>query len=138
MSTFLFVASLSILIFVQEIDKPRVFVTDSQSWQMGGRGDAGIGGGSGGARPQNAEIVKTLNDKCPGVIVTRNEDRANYVLVLEHEGGKMWINKDNKFALYNKDGDSIKSGSTRSLGSSVKEACEALSKDWRHNADSAR
>jgi hypothetical protein len=138
MSTFLFVASLSILVFVQEIDKPRVFVTDSQSWQMGGRGDAGIGGGSGGARPQNAEIVKTLNDKCPGVIVTRNEDRANYVLVLEHEGGKMWINKDNKFALYNKDGDSIKSGSTRSLGSSVKEACEALSKDWQHNADSAR
>ena len=65
------------------------------------------------------------------MIVTRNEQKSNYVLVLEHEGGKMWINKDNKYALYNKDGDSIKSGSTRSLGSSVKEACDALSKDWK-------
>jgi hypothetical protein len=131
MWAFLLVASLSVLTFVQETDKPRVYVTDSQSWQVGGRGDAGLGGGSGGARPQTAEIVKTLNEKCRGVIVTRNEGKANYVLVLEHEGGKMWINKDNKYALYNKDGDSIKSGSTRSLGSSVKEACEALSKDWQ-------
>lgn len=131
MSAFLVLASLSVLAFVQEIDKPRVFVTDSQSWQVGGRGDAGLGGGSGGARPQTAEIVKTLNDKCHNVIVTRNEQKSNYVLALEHEGGKMWINKDNKYALYNQDGDSIKSGSTRSLGSSVKEACEAISKDWK-------
>jgi hypothetical protein len=139
MSAFLVLASLSVLAFVQEIDKPRVYVTDSQSWQVGGRGDAGLGGGSGGARPQTAEIVKTINDKCHNVIVTRSEEKSNYVLVLEHEGGKMWVNKDNKFALYNKDGDSIKSGSTRSLGSSVKEACDALSKDWKdHRAELQR
>ncbi len=48
--------------------KIRIYVSDSQSWQMtGGWGAAnGAGGGheSGGARPQTAEIIKTFNQRC--------------------------------------------------------------------------
>jgi len=119
----------------QEKAKPRILVTDSQSWQMTGGfgGNANGFGGvqTGGARPQTAEIIKTFGERCEQVTVTTNKDRADYVLLLDHEGGKGLVRNDNKFALFNKDGDALKSGSTRSLGNSVKDACEALLKDWK-------
>jgi hypothetical protein len=40
------------------------------------------------------------------------------------------LRRDNKVAVFNKDGDAIFSRSTMSLGGSVKDACSALSKDW--------
>ena len=58
-------------------------------------------------------------------------DKANYIVMLEHEGGKGAIWKDNKFAVFKADGDSIKSGSTRSVGNAVKDSCAALVKDWQ-------
>lgn len=121
-------------LFAQEKEKPRVFITDSQSWEMSGGfgGSAGGGGGGlrGGARPHTAEIIKTFNERCPDFTVTMKKDRADYVILLDHEGGKGGFRKDNKFALFNKDGDAIESGSTRSLGNSVKDACTSLAKDW--------
>jgi hypothetical protein len=110
----------------------RVYVTDSQSWQVGGGWAAsnGFGGGatSGGARPQTAEIVKTFNERCPSVIVTNNKERANYVVILDDEGGKGYARRDNKIAVFNRDGNAIFSDSTRSLGNAVKDACAAIEK----------
>ena len=76
--------------------KVRVFVTDSESWEMrGGGGGGGNSNGwgasssfSGGARPQTAEIIKTLNERCPQFTVTNVLGKANFVIVLDHEGGK--------------------------------------------------
>ncbi|MEO5923240.1 MAG: hypothetical protein ABIR70_05365 [Bryobacteraceae bacterium] len=112
-------------------DRPRVFITDSDSWQASGGfgGGAGVGvagGGSGGARPQTAEIMKTFGSKCPSVTVTINRDRADYIVILEHEGGKEVFQKDNKLAVFDKNGDMILSNSTRKLGNAVKEACEVM------------
>src|SRR5262249_6882084 len=45
-------------------------------------------------------------------------------------GGKGLVRRDNKVAVFNKDGDSIVSHSTVSLGNAVKDACEAILKDW--------
>ncbi|HWR16729.1 MAG TPA: PEGA domain-containing protein [Terriglobales bacterium] len=115
-------------------EKPRVFVTDSQSWSMSGGGggsSSGFGGGtSGGARPQTAEIVKTFGERCSEVVVNNIREKADYVIVLDHEGGKGWIRKDNKVAVFNKEGDAIISKSTRSLGNSVEEGCKAIVADW--------
>ena len=115
-------------------EKPRVFVTDSQSWEIAGGGggsSSGFGGGvRGGARPQKAEIIKTFSEKCPQVTINNIQDKADYVVLLDHEGGKSLLRKDNKVAVFNKAGDSIVSKSTRSLGSSVEEACTAIAKDW--------
>lgn len=86
---------------------------------------------SGGARPQTAEIIKTVGERCPDVTVTSRADRADCVLLLEHEGGRGALGKDNKFALFDSDGDAIASGSTRTLGNAVKDACAALARDWR-------
>jgi len=44
------------------------------------------------------------------VTVTTKKDGADYAVLLDHEGGKGALRKDNKFALVNKDGDVIKSG----------------------------
>lgn len=101
--------------------KVRVFVTDSESWEMRGSGAAGgnsNGWGasssfSGGARPQTAEIIKTLNERCPEMTVTDNLGKANFVIVLDHEGGKGLIRHRNKIAVFNRDGDDIFSDSTR-------------------------
>jgi hypothetical protein len=73
-------------------EKPRVFITDSQSWET--RGSAGGANGAfaahsaGGARPQTAEIIKTFGEKCPTVMVNNIQAKANYIVVLDHEGGK--------------------------------------------------
>jgi hypothetical protein len=120
--------------------KPRLFVSDSKSWEQSGgfaaTKDGAAGTSSGGARPQTAEIIKTVGERCPDVTVTMKPDRADYVLLLEHEGGKGLIRKDNKFALFNSEGDALESGSTRNLGNAVKDACAALMQDW--NAKPAR
>ena len=124
---------LSMVLFADPKDKPRVFVTDSQSWEVSGQvgGVDAVGGSlNGGARPQTAEIIKTFGERCPDLIVTNKREKADYVVVLDHEGGKSLVLRDNKFAVFNKDGDAIKSGSTRSLGNAVKNSCAALMIDW--------
>jgi hypothetical protein len=115
--------------------KPRLFVSDSKSWEQAGgfaaTMDGAGGASSGGARPQTAEIIKTVGERCPDVTVTMRADKADYVLLLEHEGGKGLLRKDNKYALFNSDGDAIKSGSTRNLGNAIKDSCAALLQDWK-------
>ena len=121
--------------------KARVFITDSQSWQItgnsGGTNDAHGSHMSGGARPQTAEIIKTFGERCSQVVVNNQRDKADYVVVLDHEGGKSILAHDNKVAVFNSDGDAIVSHSTRSLGNSVKDACEAIAKDWPSRAGKA-
>lgn len=111
-------------------EKPRIFVTDSDSWQItggfGAKADAAGGAVTGGARPQTVEIMKTVGENCPKAMVTIRQENADYVLILEHEGGKGIAKKDNKVALFNKDGDMVYSGSTRSLGNAVKDACKVI------------
>jgi hypothetical protein len=114
--------------------KTRVFVTDSQSWET--RGGSSAGGNkngwgasswmAGGARPQTAEIIKTLNQRCPELTVTNNLSKADFVMTLDHEGGKGLLAHRNKVAVFNRDGDDIFSDSTRELGNSVKDACAAM------------
>lgn len=107
-----------------------VYVTDSQSWSMsGGFGfgtDAGGGYSSGGARPQTAEIIKTFGERCPEVTITNEREKADFVILLDHEGGKGIIRRDNKVAVFDHHGISLYSGSTRSLGNAVKDACNAI------------
>jgi hypothetical protein len=114
--------------------KARVFISDSQSWEMSGNAGGSSGAfaahSAGGARPQTAEIIKTFGERCPDVIINNKPDKADYVVLLDHEGGKGLVKRDNKMAVFNKDGDSIVSQSTRSLGNAVKDACDAITSDW--------
>lgn len=128
----------SVPLFAQD-NKPRVFVTDSQSWEVGG-GSGGAdgtfgGAGGGGARPQTAEIIKTFGERCPNVMVNNIKGKADYIVLLDHEGGKSFANHKNKVAVFERvSGDSVVSKSTYSLGGSVQTACEAITKHWSDNA----
>lgn len=118
----------------EEPAKPRIFITDSQSWEMSGgfsaNKDAAAGTIRAGAKPQTAEIVKTFGERCKDAIVTMNAGKADYVILLEHSGGGTVYEKDNKYAVFKADGDALKSGSTRTLGNAVKDSCGAILKDW--------
>jgi hypothetical protein len=116
-------------------EKPRVFITDSQSWEVegsaGGANGAFAAHSSGGARPQTAEIIKTFGQRCPDVTVNNKQASADYIVVLDHEGGKGYLRHRNKVAVFERvSGDAVVSHSTLSLGGSVQEACEGIVKHW--------
>ena len=120
-----------------------MFITDSQSWEMSGGGggsSSGFGGAThGGARPQTAEIVKTFGERCPDVVTNNIQVRTDYVVVLDHEGGKGLLRHRNKVAVFTRvTGDSIISKSTLSLGGSVQDACDAIRTDWSKNSTKIR
>jgi hypothetical protein len=119
-----------LVVLAQENSRVRIFVTDSQSWEMRGgfAGDKdGIAGVTrGGARPQTAEIIKTFKERCPEMTITIDRSKADYVVLLDHEGGKGLSRRDNKIAVFDNQGDLLHSGSTRSLGNAVKDGCEAI------------
>jgi len=124
-------------------DRARVFITDSQSWsisaQSGGGGGAFAGTMAGGARPQTAEIIKTFGQRCPQVIINNIQTKTDYIVLLDHEGGKGALRHKNKVAVFARiSGDSIVSKSTLSLGGSVQDACEAITKDWEEHGAAIR
>jgi hypothetical protein len=117
--------------------KPRVYVSDSQSWEMSGgfaahgdsSGNFNAGGRfSGGSRPQTVEVIKTFGERCPSAVVTMNRDTADFVVLFDREGGKGVVRKRDKIAIFKRGGDVVYSGSTRSVGNAVQDACEALQK----------
>lgn len=126
-----------------DADKARVFITDSQSWSIAGAGGGANGAYgesmAGGARPQTAEMVKTFGERCPQVVTNNKQDRADYIVVLDHEGGKGVLRHKNKVAVFNRiTGDSIVSKSTLSLGGSVEDACNAITADWAAHSTNIR
>lgn len=116
-------------------EKARVFITDSESWEVSG--SAGGSNGSfaaqshGGARPQTAEIIKTFGQRCSDVIVNNKQEFADYIVVLDHEGGKGYLRHRNKVAVFERiSGDVVVSHSTLSLGGSVEDACNGIAQHW--------
>jgi hypothetical protein len=50
------------------------------------------------------DVIKTFRESCP-LTVTANCDNADFIVLLDHEGGKGLARKDNKVAVFKKDGD---------------------------------
>src|SRR5258708_32309808 len=71
----------------QRDGKLRVYVSDSQSWQVsGGFGlHNGDGGGhfAGGASPQTVEVIKTFTERCLSAVVTMDRSKADYVVLFD-------------------------------------------------------
>jgi hypothetical protein len=120
------------------IEKPRAFITESQSWETraSSGGSHGIFGGSasGGARPQTVEIIKTFGERCPSVLVNNLQEKSDFIVLVDHEGGKGLLQHKNKVAVFERtSGDTVISKSTLSLGGGVQEACDAIAKYWADN-----
>jgi hypothetical protein len=112
--------------------RPRVFISDSNSWSVAGGFSASHGSGSGylagGARPQTVEVIKTFGQRCPTIVVTLDRANADYIVLFDREGGKGYARKRDKIAIFRKNADVLYSGSTRSLGNAVQDACSAIEK----------
>jgi len=124
-------------------ERPRVFITDSSSWEMrgavGGSSSAFAGTSSGGARPQTAEIIKTFSQRCPSVVINSRAQASDYVVELDHEGGKGLLAHKDKVAVFvQTSGDSIFSKSTLSVGGSVQDACDSILKHWAEHSSELR
>ncbi len=66
--------------------------------------------------------------------VNNIQSRANYIVVLDHEGGKALLAHRNKVAVFDaRSGDSVISKSTLSLGGSVEEACKGITAHWANH-----
>jgi hypothetical protein len=137
MKSLLVLTASLVLVAVAAAENPRVYVEESQSWEVkgdvGGTDEAFGGTMSGGARPQTAEIIKTFSERCGNVVINNKKEKADYLVLLHHEGGKDLVRRDNKVVVFNRDGDAILSRSTRSLGNAVNDACGAITKDWMSN-----
>jgi len=125
-------------------EKPRVFITDSESWEVSGSAGGSHGAfaaqSHGGARPQTAEIIKTFGERCSEVLVNNKQDAADYIVLLDHEGGKGYLRHRNKVAVFEHlSGDVVVSKSTLSLGGSVEDACNGINQHWAaHGAELLR
>ena len=66
--------------------------------------------------------------RCPGVVITANREKADYLVRLDHEeiNPTTLFVHGNKVAVFNKNEDLIYSNSTRLLNTAVKNACSAI------------
>jgi hypothetical protein len=115
--------------------KPRVFVTDSQSWEASnaGVGSDGLSGAKahGGTRTQTAAVFKTLGERCSQVIVNNKLDSADYIIVLDRVGRENYLRHRNKVAVFAKNsGDVVISDATMTHVGSVTQACNGIVRDW--------
>ncbi|HKX29535.1 MAG TPA: hypothetical protein VJ302_17730 [Blastocatellia bacterium] len=121
------VATLGLSAFAQAPTKPRVFITNNYFWEMlcnlGTTGDTGAVSRRGDNNLPVSRIVSSFSEKCPGFTVTVKKEKADYVLVVE--GGE---NSKHGYAVFDKEGDALGSGSTLIMGTAIKEACDVLGK----------
>ena len=124
---------ISVLTLAAGADKPRVFITESQSPQVSGDGAVGEVRGSlaltGGTSPQNVEVIKAFSRACPNAIVTASREKADFVIRLDHDALSPTTPfvHGNKIAIFNKDEDLVYTNSSRLLSTAVKAACAAIS-----------
>ncbi len=69
--------------------------------------------------------MKTLQalPECAGIGVTIFRDKADYMLLLEHDGGKIFFERDSKVALFDDDGELIHAESRMTVKAALKGAC---------------
>jgi hypothetical protein len=102
--------------------KSRVFVQDANdSWSF----SATRHSSQGSTHPQTVEVIKTLSESCPSVVVTNNPEKADYRVEFERESGKL-ARRHNKFAAFNRGGDLVYADSTRALGNAVRGFCASI------------
>jgi len=74
------------------------------------------------------ETVEHFQKRCPEFTVTREKEKADYILVHDDTGAGMARNLQ-KIAVFNKAGDAIHSSSAKTVKGAVDAACEAIRED---------
>ena len=113
------------------IDKPRIFLTESSVTEL----DAENMTLRKGVSPESIEVMKSFLKECPGVTITRNREKADFIVRFDREGPSPVTPfvKGNKVAVFDRKDDLVYSDSARYLSGAVKGACSALLKQTSAN-----
>jgi hypothetical protein len=68
-------------------------------------------------------VMKTLNEKCPMVIVVNQPEKAGHFLRLDRNGVLV---RSNAMAVFNRSGEMVFAGASISLSKEVKRFCAGL------------
>ncbi|MGH9482943.1 MAG: hypothetical protein ACRD1L_12720 [Terriglobales bacterium] len=101
--------------------------THSSHWAVAASGGTALGGASQ-VDPQRDELIKTMVEKCPGVAITLDQSKADFVLDMQREPNKGYLRKRNKWILSSRAGAVVGVGSDRSVGDVAKDACTTVQK----------
>jgi len=114
--------------------KPRVFITDRDTWKESGWLVATNGNVAAhydaGVVSEHTENVATFNKACPSVTITENKETADLALVWDRTDWNhtAWSGHQNNLALYDRNSDLVWSGATHSMTNAAKDACKAVLK----------
>ena len=115
-------------------EKPRIFITEGGATQLSGEASIDDTKGQlnlmGGTSPQNVEVMRAFSKQCPGVTVTSNREKADFVVRFDRDEVSPITPfiRGNKVAVFNKSEDLVYSNTSRFIAPSVKGACEAILK----------
>ena len=130
-------------VVAQNNDKPRVFVdgkgTQNVStngseggnrWFRTGRADSTIG-----AHDESMEITKDLQKNCGGVIITINQQAADYTIMMDRESkqNRGLLRSNSQVQVANRIGDVLGSNATHTVSNAAKDACDLIVADWKQN-----
>jgi len=116
--------------------KPRVYVSDTQSWTDSGgfSRSSSVAEGKlyGGYDPEMADIYQGFTSDCPAVVVTQEKSKANYAVLFDKGVSKKGITgmgglvKVNKVIVLLPDGETVFSQWAHSADTVVKLTCQAI------------
>ncbi|HXN74632.1 MAG TPA: hypothetical protein VN861_18950 [Candidatus Acidoferrales bacterium] len=116
--------------------KPRVYVSDTQSWTDSGgfSRSSSVAEGKlyGGYDPEMADIYQGFTSDCPAVVVTQEKSKANYAVLFDKGTSKKGLTglgglvKVNKVTVLSPDGEIVFSQSAHSADTVVKLTCQAI------------
>jgi len=117
--------------------KPRIYVSDSQSWMdTGGFGrPSSVADGNlyGGYDPDLTDIFQDFTTDCPAVVVTQEKAKAGFAVLFDKGTNKKGfaglggLVKVNKLTVVSRSGETIFSQEARSTDTIVRAACEVIS-----------
>ncbi len=116
--------------------KPRVYISDSESWtEIGGFGQPSTafgGNGYAGYNPDMVDIYQDFTSDCPAVVVVQEKSKADYAILFDKGTGKKGFTgfgglvKVNKVTVIARSGETLLSQALRSEDATVKLACDAV------------
>ena len=122
-------------------EKPRVFVQGKGSQDVNTDGAAGGGHhfaawGSRStidAHDESMEITKDLQKNCTTVIVTLDQSKADYTLLMNRESKKNrgLLRTNSQVEVANRGGDILGTNATHTVGNAAKDACALITADWQ-------
>jgi hypothetical protein len=105
-------------------EKPRIFLTESGVTEVTADNFVVRKGTS----PENIEVMKSFQKLCPGLTITANREKADFIVRFDRESPSPITPfvKGNKVAVFDRNEDLVFSESARYLSGAVKSTCSAL------------